>query len=62
VAQRRAVDAYREKKAETIRLDAAGTPADEIARKLGTPLSRIRKWLGQENPTGKKQRKRGEVK
>ena len=62
VAQRRAVDAYREKKAETLRLAAAGASADEIAQKLGTPLSRIRKWLGKESPTGKKQRKRGEVK
>ena len=59
VAQRRAVDAYREKKAEAIRLEAKGTPVDEIARKLSTPLSRIRKWLGKESPTGKKQRKRG---
>jgi transposase len=53
------VDAYREKKAEAIRLEAKGTPVDEIARKLSTPLSRIRKWLGKESPTGKKQRKRG---
>jgi hypothetical protein len=45
IAQRRAVDAYREKKAEAISLAAAGTPDDEIARKLGAPLSRIRKWL-----------------
>jgi DNA-directed RNA polymerase subunit RPC12/RpoP len=57
VAQRRAVDAYRGKKAEAIRLDAAGTPADEIAQKLCTPLSRIRKWLGK-SPTSEKQRKR----
>jgi DNA-directed RNA polymerase subunit RPC12/RpoP len=57
VAQRRAVDAYRDKKAEAIRLNVAGTPADEIAEKLSTPLSRIRKWLGK-SPTGEKQRKR----
>jgi hypothetical protein len=44
IAQRRAVDAYREKKAEAMRLAAAGIPDDEIAQKLGAPLSRIRKW------------------
>ena len=54
VAQRRAVDAYREKKAETIRLNEKGTPDEEIARKLGTPLSRIRKWLGKESQAAKK--------
>jgi len=59
VAQRRAVDAYRGKKAEAIRLDAAGTSTEEIAEKLDTPLSRIRKWLGKESPTGKEQQKRG---
>jgi predicted transcriptional regulator len=58
VAKRRAVDTYREKKAEALRLEAAGTPANEIAEKLSTPLTRIRKWLGKESPTGKKQRKR----
>lgn len=58
IAQRRAVDAYREKKAEAMRLDDMGTPVDEIARKLSAPLSRIEKWLGKEHPMGKKQRKR----
>ena len=61
VAQRRAVDAYREKKAEAIRLEATGAPADEIARKLSTPVSRIRKWLGK-GPTAEEQRKRRRVK
>jgi len=59
VAQRRAVDAYREKKAEAARLEVAGIPVDEIAQKLSTPLSRIRKWLGKEGPAGKKQREHG---
>jgi DNA-directed RNA polymerase subunit RPC12/RpoP len=58
VAKRRAVDAYREKKAEAVRLDGMGLPANEIADKLSTPLSRIRKWLREGSPTGKKQRKR----
>ena len=58
IAQRRAVDAYREKKAEAVRLEALDIPADEIARKLSAPLSRIKKWLGKEHPMGKKQRKR----
>ncbi len=59
IAQRRAVDAYREKKAEALRLDEAGTPLEEIARKLSSPLPRVRKWLGKESPAAKKPRKRG---
>jgi hypothetical protein len=58
IAQRRAVDTYREKKAEALRLNAAGTPANEIAEKLSAPVSRIRTWLGK-SPKGEKQRKRG---
>jgi DNA-directed RNA polymerase subunit RPC12/RpoP len=57
VAQRRAVDAYREKKAEALRLDAAGIVVDEIAEKLSTPGSRIRKWLGKKRPAEKKLQK-----
>jgi len=59
VAQRRAVDAYREKKAEAVRLEATGLSADEIAKKLNAPLSRIRKWLKKEELKSKKQRKGG---
>jgi hypothetical protein len=44
IAQRRAVETYREKKADAIRLQSAGTPVDEIARKLNTSESRVRKW------------------
>ena len=58
VAKRRAVDTYREKMAEALRLEAAGTPVNEIAERMSTPLPRIRKWLGKESPAGKKQRKR----
>jgi predicted transcriptional regulator len=44
--------------AEALRLEAAGTPVNEIAERMSTPLPRIRKWLGKESPAGKKQRKR----
>ena len=57
VAKRRAVDTYREKKAEALRLDAAGIVVDEIAEKLSTPGSRIRKWLGKKRPAEKKLQK-----
>ena len=62
IAQRRAVETYREKKVQALRLDAVGTPPKEIAEKLSTPLSRIKKWLGKEEAVEKKRRKSPKVK
>jgi hypothetical protein len=45
VAQRRAVDAYRDKKAEAIRFASKGMAPGDIAVKLNTPLPKIRKWV-----------------
>lgn len=59
IAQRRAVDAYREKKAEAARFHAAGMAADDIAQKLGAPISRVKRWLGKEAPARRKPRKPG---
>jgi hypothetical protein len=58
VAQRRAVDTYREKKAEVIRLQAAGIAPDEIARRLNAPVSQITKWLSKKQPKAKTHRKK----
>jgi DNA-directed RNA polymerase subunit RPC12/RpoP len=50
IAQRRAVDSYREKKAEAVRLESLGTPVKDIALRLNAPVSRIKKWLTREEP------------
>ena len=47
IAQRRAVETYREKKAEAIRLHARGLPVSEIAEQLKTESTRIRGWFKQ---------------
>ena len=52
VAQRRAVDAYRERKAEAVRLQSAGTPLSEIALKLNASISRVRKWCSNDQEPG----------
>ena len=50
VAQRRAVDAYREKKAEAIRLASAGVVTNEISTKLNAPQTRVKNWLSEDQP------------
>lgn len=44
VAQRRAVDSYREIRGEAARLQLAGTPLTEIALRLYRSVQQIRKW------------------
>jgi hypothetical protein len=45
IAQRRAVESYRERKAEVRRLAADGVSIDEIAQRLGLAPKRIGGWL-----------------
>jgi hypothetical protein len=61
VAQRRAVDAYRERKAEAVKLQAGGTPLSEIALKLNTSISRVRKWCSTDNQQPTHRRATGSV-
>jgi hypothetical protein len=60
VAQRRAVDAYREKKVEAIRLESMGVSPSEIALQLNTPLPRLTKWLVKKKRVTVVRRKRTE--
>jgi hypothetical protein len=45
VAQRRAVESYREKRAQAARLHSSGVPVQEIAEQLNTEAKRVRGWL-----------------
>jgi hypothetical protein len=45
VAQRRAVETYREKRAMAVRLHSGGTSISEIAEQLNAEVARVRKWL-----------------
>jgi hypothetical protein len=45
VAKRRAVETYREKKAEAARMRASGLPVSEISERLKTAPTRVRGWL-----------------
>jgi hypothetical protein len=45
VAQRRAVETYREKRATATRLHSGGTSIAEIAEQLNTEVARVRGWL-----------------
>jgi hypothetical protein len=45
VAQRRAAETYREKRAEAGRLHSGGTSISEIAEQLNTDAARVRGWL-----------------
>jgi hypothetical protein len=49
VAKRRAVESYREKKAEAIRMRARGVPVSDIAEELKTEATRILGWLKKAN-------------
>jgi len=59
VAQRRAVATYRSRKGEAVRLQSAGTPLSEIALKLDTSISRVRKWCSDHDPEPAHQRATG---
>jgi hypothetical protein len=52
VAQRRAVDAYRGKRAEALRLWSAGASQTEIADRLGTDVGRVSRWVEQGGKNG----------
>ena len=45
VAKRRAVETYREKRAQAVRMHSRGVSAQEIAEQLNTKAARIRWWL-----------------
>jgi hypothetical protein len=45
VAKRRAVESYREKKAEAVRMRASGVPLQQIAQRLNTEAARVRGWV-----------------
>ena len=45
VAQRRAVESYRDKRAQAVRLHSSGVPVPEIAEQLHTEATRVRGWL-----------------
>jgi hypothetical protein len=45
VAKRRAVETYREKRAQAARLHASGVPVPEIAEQLNTEAARVSGWL-----------------
>jgi len=45
MAKRRAVETYREKRAQAARLHASGVPVPEIAEQLKTEAARVRGWL-----------------
>jgi hypothetical protein len=45
VGKRRAVEAYREKKAEAMRLHRSGVSQEEIADKVDADLTRVRGWI-----------------
>jgi hypothetical protein len=45
VAKRRAVETYREKRSQAVRLHSAGVSVQEIAEQLNTEAGRIRAWL-----------------
>jgi hypothetical protein len=47
VAQRRAAENYREKRAEADRLHLGGASVSEIAEQLNTEVARVRGWLEQ---------------
>lgn len=53
VAQRRAVETYREKRAEARRLHSGGTPVSAIAKQLNTEAARISAWLEKEGKDAK---------
>jgi hypothetical protein len=58
VAQRRAAEAYREKKAEAVRLRSAGTSVSRIAEQLNTKPARVRKWLEKGDKDAKSEARR----
>jgi hypothetical protein len=45
VAKRRAVENYREKKAQAVRMYSSRVPIPEIAEQLNTEAARVRRWL-----------------
>ena len=45
VSKRRAVEAYRDKKAQAVRMHTSGIPAQEISKQLNTNATRVRGWL-----------------
>ena len=53
IAQKRAAEAYRARKADAKRLGADGMAPEEIARQLGLPIPRVRKWLDPPQSTSK---------
>ncbi len=57
IAQLNAVNTYRAKKAEAIRLQSVGIAPDEIARRLNAPIPRIKKWLLKKQPKAQSRRK-----
>lgn len=57
VAQRKAVENYREKKQEAIRLHVEGLPNGEIARRLGSKASSVQNWLKKGTKSQAKARK-----
>jgi hypothetical protein len=53
VAQRRAAETYREKRAEAVRLHSGGASVSEIAEQLNTEACRVRGWLDKGGKDGK---------
>jgi len=45
VAKRRAVEAYREKRAQAVRMHSSGVSVQEIAEQLNIDSTRLRRWL-----------------
>jgi hypothetical protein len=45
VAQRRAVESYREKRVQAVRMHSSGIPVQKIAEQLNSNATRIRGWL-----------------
>jgi hypothetical protein len=53
VAQRRAVETYRQKRAEVVRLHSAGMSDSEIATRLDTEPASVRTWIEKGGKDGK---------
>ena len=54
VAKRRAVESYREKRAQALRLHSGGVPVQEIAERLSTVTARVSGWLKKDEARSRK--------
>jgi hypothetical protein len=53
VAKRRAVESYREKRAQAVRLHSSGVPVQAIAEQLHAKAARVSGWLTNAKPRGR---------